>query len=78
MDHLLRLDKPLNTEWSLYQIVVNCIFQIIKFHNVDLFATQFNHKLTLYVSPALDNQVFAIDALSINWNNLHLHAYDFH
>ena len=38
-------------------------------------ATCLNHKLPLYVSPVLDNQAFAIDAFSMNWN--HLHAYAF-
>ena len=43
--------------------------------NVDLFATRFNHKLPLYVSPVQDNKAQAIDALSMDWN--HLHAYAF-
>ena len=43
--------------------------------NLDLFATHFNHKLPLYVSPDLDNQTFAIDAFSMNWS--HHHAYAF-
>ena len=39
-----------------------------------LFATGFIHKLPLYVAPVPDNQAFAIEALSINWNNLHAYA----
>ena len=70
-DRLSRLDKHLNTEWSFDQTVANCIFQMLRFPSVDLFATRFNHKLPLYVSPVPDNQAFAIQALSINWNNLH-------
>lgn len=74
-DRLSRLDKPINTEWSLNQTVANCIFQMLNFPNLDLFATRFNHKLPLYVSPVPDRQAFAIDALSMDWN--HLHAYAF-
>ena len=42
---------------------------------VDLFATRFNHRLPLYVSPVQDYKALAIDALSMDWN--HLHAYAF-
>ena len=55
-DHLSRLDRPLNTEWSLDQLVANSIFQMLNFPKVDLFATRFNHKLPLYVSPVADIQ----------------------
>ena len=66
----LRLDKPVNTEWSLDQTVANCIFQMLNFPIVDLFASWFNHKLPLYVSPVPENQTLAVDALSMDWNNL--------
>ena len=74
-DCLSRLDKPIKTEWALDQTVANSVFQMLKFPNVDLFATRFNHKLPLYVSPVQDNKALAIDALSMDWN--HLHAYAF-
>ena len=50
-DRLSRLDKPIKTEWSLDQTVANSVFQMLNFPNVDLFATRFNHRLPLYVSP---------------------------
>jgi hypothetical protein len=37
---------------------------------VDLFATQENHKLPLYVSPIPDQRAWGVDAMSIDWNNL--------
>ena len=43
--------------------------------NVDLFATRFNHKLPLYVSPVPDDQALAIDALNMNWNLFHAYAF---
>ena len=72
-DRLSRRDKPLNIEWSLAQTVANCIFQMLNFPNVALFATRFNHKLPLYVSPVPDNQAFAIDTLSMNYIPMHFH-----
>ena len=33
------LSRPLKTEWSLDQLVVNSIFQMLNFPNVDLFVT---------------------------------------
>ena len=35
---------------------------------MDLFATEYNHKLKCYVASNLDPQEFTIDALSLNWN----------
>ena len=60
---------------SLYYSVANCILQMLNFLNADLFATHFNHKLSLYVSPVLDSQAFVIDALFMNWNALHTYAF---
>ena len=48
---------------------------MFNYANLYLFATRFSHRLPLYVSPVLDNQAFAIEAFSMNWN--HLHAYTF-
>ena len=51
-------------------------FPMFNYTNLDLFATYFNHKLPLYVFSVLDNQAFAIDAFSMNWNNIN--TYPFH
>ena len=74
-DRLSRIDKIIKTEWALDQSIMNSIFQMFICPNLDLFATCFNHKLPLYVSPVLDNQAFAIDAFSMNWNHLHTYAF---
>ena len=47
----------------------------LNFPNVDLFVTQFSHKLSLYVSSVLDSQAFAMDALAMNWKDLHAYAF---
>ena len=57
-------------EWSLHPEV----FQVIcsRWHQpqVDLFATRFNNKLPQFVSPVPDPQAWAVDALSLSWENL--------
>ena len=75
-DRLSRIDKIVKTQWALDQSIANSILHMFKYPNLELFATRFNHKLPLYVSPVLDNQAFAIDAFSMNWNNIL--AYAFH
>ena len=71
-DRLSRLDRPIETEWD--QSIANSVFQMLNYPNVDLFATRFNHKLPLYVSPVPDSHALAIDAFSMNWDLLHAHA----
>ena len=74
-DRLSRLDKPIRTELAFDQTVGNSMFQMLNFPNVDLFATRFNHKLPLYVSPVQDNKALAVDALSMGWNLLYAYAF---
>ena len=74
-DRLSRIDKVIKTEWALDQSIANSIFQMFNYPSLDLFATRFNHKLPLYVSPVLDNQAFTIDAFSMNLDNLHDYAF---
>ena len=74
-DRLSRLDRPIKTEWALDQTIANSIFQMLNYPNVDLFATRFNRRLPLYVSPVPDSHALAVDALSMNWNLLHAYAF---
>ena len=69
------MDNVIKTEWALDQLIANSIFKMFNCPSLDLFVTLFNHKLPLHVSPVLDNQAFAIDTFTMNWN--HLHAYAF-
>ena len=71
----LKTRQTYQDKWALDQTVANSVFQMLNFPNVDLFATRFNHRLPLYVSPVQDYKALAIDALSMDWN--HLHAYAF-
>ena len=74
-DRLSRIDKTVKTERALDQLIANSIIQMFNYPNLDLFATRFNHKLPLFMSPVLDNQAFAIDAFSMNWNYFHAYAF---
>ena len=74
-DRLSRLDKSIKTDWALDQTIANSIFQMLNYLNVDLFATRFNYKLPLYVSPVPDSHALAVDAFSLNWNLLHAYAF---
>ena len=42
---------------------------------MDLFATRFNNKLPQFVSPVPDPQAWAVDALSLSWENLDPYAF---
>ena len=42
---------------------------------IDLFATRFNNKLPLFVSPVPDPRATAIDALSLPWGDLDAYAF---
>ena len=54
---VLRLDKPLNTKWFLY-------------NNMDCLRFNTITKIILYIYPVLDNLVLTINDLSINWKIL--------
>ncbi|KAK2180888.1 hypothetical protein NP493_422g02003 [Ridgeia piscesae] len=42
---------------------------------LDVFATRWNHKLPLFVSPVPDPSAMAVDALSMSWKALWAYAY---
>ena len=42
---------------------------------IDLFATRFNHKLPKFVSLVPDPAAWAVDALSLPWENLDIYAF---
>ena len=74
-DKLSRLGQTILTEWSLHPEVFQAI--CIRWHQpqVDLFATRFNNKLPQFVSPVPDPQAWAVDALSLSWENLDPYAF---
>ena len=74
-DKLSRLGQTIQTEWSLHPEVFQAICSQWHQPQGDLFATRFNNKLPQFVSPVPDPQAWAVDALSLSWEDLD--PYDF-
>ena len=64
----LSRSAPLESEWSLDRESFLWIQKQVPNLQVDLFATEYNHQLPLYVAPNLDPRALATDALSLDWN----------
>jgi hypothetical protein len=64
-----------DTEWSLNKTVTSQIFNIWGQPLIDLFATQENKQTTLFCSWLPQPQAFALDALSIAWQNMYAYAF---
>ena len=74
-DKLSRLGQTIQTEWSLHPEVFKAICNRWHQPQVDLFATRFNNKLPQFVSPVPDPRAWAVDALSLSWEDLDPYAY---
>ena len=66
---LSRRGQTIQTEWSLHPEVFQATCSL------DMFATRFNNKLPQFVSLVLDPQAWAVDALSLSWEDLDLYAF---
>ena len=67
-DKLSRHNQVIQTEWSLDQRVFNLLCSRWDPPQVDLFATWYNYKLT-------NPKAWAVDALSLLWQNLDVYAF---
>ena len=75
-DYLSRKGSVIHTEWSLNPLIISKIHhQWIDPPQLDLFATKFNAKYPLYMSPVEDPQAMAKDALSQDWSSMIAYAY---
>ena len=74
-DKLSRLGQTIQTEWSLSPQVFQRICHMWHRPQIDLFATRFNSKLPLFVSPVPDPKATAIDALTLPWRDLDAYAF---
>ena len=68
-DALSRSGQVLQTEWTLTHSVLEPVWRAWHRPMVDLFATKFNHRLPLYISPVPDPQALGQDALSVDWSS---------
>lgn len=73
-DQLSRI-KIQATEWELDNSVVHQIFQNWGHPTIDLFATNENKKAVVFCSWMNHPQALAVDALSIEWNNMFAYAF---
>ena len=74
-DKLSRHNQVIQMECSLSQQVFSLLFSSWDLPHLDLFATRFNHVLSRFVSPVSDPTAWAVDALSIPWENLDVYAF---
>ena len=74
-DSLSRSKSLLHTEWTLNRLTLQVVWQHWFTPMIDLFATCFNHRLPIYVSPVPDPRAYAIDALSLPWSGLIAYAF---
>ena len=74
-DQLSRKGQVIGTEWSLHPGVVQALWARWGMPHVDLFATESNHKLPVYVAPGPDPQALAVDALAQSWDGMWAYAY---
>lgn len=77
-DQLSRAGQILPTEWSLHQDVAQDLFARWGQPNLDLFATRYNRKCLVFVSPVPDPLALETDALSMDWEGLSAYAYPPH
>ena len=74
-DKLSRLGQTIQTEWSILQEVFQTICSRWHRPQIDLFATRLNNKLPQFVSPVPDSLAVAVDALSLQWEDLDAYAF---
>ena len=74
-DKLSRKNQILPTEWSILPLILESLWQMWGKPMIDLFATQHNFKLQLFVSPVPDALACAVDALTLSWDNLAVYAF---
>ena len=74
-DKLSRQGQVIQTEWSLHREVFDLLTQTWHLPQVDMFATKYNCKLDQYVSPVPDPRAWAVDALTVPWENLDMYIF---
>ena len=71
-DALSRLSQPSPTEWHLQTETLNKLFYAFGTPLIDKFATAENKVTPIFVSPYPDDRAWAVDALSLSWDDLGL------
>ena len=74
-DALSRSHTVVSSEWTLDRNILSPVWERWFKPMVDLFASRFNHRLPIYVSPVPDPMAWKIDALTFSWENLQAYAF---
>jgi hypothetical protein len=74
-DTLSRPNSVIQTEWTICHRVLHRIWTIWDKPMLDLFATRYSRRLSLYVSPVPDPQAWVVDAFSLSWEGLDVYAF---
>ena len=74
-DQLSRGSQILPTEWTISHQALLPLWQVWEKPHIDLFATEFNARLPVYISPVRDERAFAQNAFSLSWENMSAYAY---
>ena len=72
---ILSRTKIRHTEWTLDNSVTQRIFQIFGTPMIDLFASIQNRKTQIFCTWLPHPQAYAVDALSVRWQNMFGYAY---
>ena len=71
-DALSRLSQPSPTKWRLPTEALNNLFCAFGTPLIDMFATAENKVTPVFVSPYPDDRAWAVDTLSLSWDDLGL------
>jgi hypothetical protein len=74
-DLLSRNSGVIQTEWTLTHRSLSPLWESWGRPAIDLFATRFNNRLPLFVSPVEDPRAWAVDALTFPWTGLSAYAF---
>jgi hypothetical protein len=74
-DKLSRKGQILKSEWSIHHNFLQSLWDCWGKPMIDLFATRYNNRLLMYVSPFQDPAAWRVDALSFSWTGLSTYAY---
>jgi len=77
-DQLSRQGQILPTEWALHPDILKTVFEQWGTPLLDLFATRYNNRLPVFVSPVPDPTALDVDALSISWEGFDAYAFPPH
>ena len=74
-DLLSRPDKIIQTGWTISHQALERIWSNWDKPMIDLFATKFSKRLSIYVSPVPDPQALHTDTMDLDWTKLQAYAF---